>query len=298
MLVGSLARFWSVIVGAVAFLLLATSSYRIIERVLILLVAVMSVLFLLTAIIVSPELPSLLKGLFMPTLPSGSLLTAIGLIGTTVVPYNLFLHASAVKEKWDASLPVRESLRGARADALFSIAIGGLVTATIMATAASTFAPGTRIEGAEDMARQWGPLLGPGAGVCFSIGLIAAGLTSAITAPLAAAYAASGALGWKGGSATWRFRAVWAAVLAIGTVLAATGIKPIQAIVFAQAANGILLPLIAVFLIVVVNRKSLLREYTNGIVANILGIGVVAVTAGLGAFGLYKVLLKIGWLGA
>ncbi len=291
-------RIGALIFGAAAFFLLSLGSYRNLERCLIGLVALMSLAFLITAAIVRPNLVEALSGALTPDIPEGSLMTVLAVVGTTVVPYNLFLHASAVREKWPASVPVEESLRGARTDAMFSIAIGGLVTATIMATAASTFAPGTVIRGAEDMAAQWGPLVGPAAGLCFSIGLIAAGLTSAITAPLAAAYAASGVLGWKGGPATWRFRAVWAVVLVIGTGLAATGIEPIKAIIFAQAANGILLPLIAVFLIVVVNRKALLGEYTNGIVANTLGVCVVAVTAGLGVFAVYKVLVKIGWLAA
>ena len=83
------------------------------------------------------------------------------------------------------------------------------------------------------------------------------------------------------------------AIVLIGTVLAFVGDKPIKAILFAQAANGVLLPIIAVFLIFVVNRKALMRGYANGVLANVLGVAVVLVTAGLGIFQLLKAL---GWV--
>ena len=60
----------------------------------------MSISFLITALITKPDILEILKGALWPSVPEGSLLTIIGLIGTTVVPYNLFLHASLVKEKW------------------------------------------------------------------------------------------------------------------------------------------------------------------------------------------------------
>ncbi len=93
-------RFWVAINAAAAFLLLLAGSYKLMERVLVALVIIMSLTFVTTAIIVAPALPALLKGMFIPTIPAGAVVTLVGLIGTTVVPYNLFLHASAVQERW------------------------------------------------------------------------------------------------------------------------------------------------------------------------------------------------------
>ena len=90
----------AVFTGILAAALLATGTYRIIERVLITLVVLMSVMFLVTAVAVGPDWSQILKGTLRPSLPTGSMLVAIALIGTTVVPYNLFLHASSAKEKW------------------------------------------------------------------------------------------------------------------------------------------------------------------------------------------------------
>lgn len=94
---------WAVVVAAVAFALLWSGVYRAIERALIGLVIVMSVVFLITAIIVRPDVGGLASGL-VPSVPSGALLTIVALVGTTVVPYNFFLHASSVQEKWDDSV--------------------------------------------------------------------------------------------------------------------------------------------------------------------------------------------------
>lgn len=285
------ARIWTLVVGLFALVLLATGTYRVIERVLVLLVGVMSVTFIVTAVIVRPDVTSMLEG-FVPTIPDGSLLLVVALIGSTVVPYNLFLHASSVQDKWPTSIPTRSALGGSRQDTVLSILVGGIIASAIVITAAAAFfGTGTEITDAGVMARQLEPLLGSAARIMFGLGLLAAGVTSAATAPLAAAYATAGALGWERDLRSWRFRGVWFVILATGTILAFLGQDPVAAIVFAQAANGILLPFIAVFLLVVTNRRALLGEYSNGVLANILGTAVVLVAAGLGA---YQILSALG----
>lgn len=282
---------WSAIVGVAALALLAGGTYRIIERVLVGLVGVMSVVFVVTAVMARPDVGNITRGMFVPGIPSGSLTTCIALIGTTVVPYNLFLHASAVCEKWSASTPVKSALRESRLDTVIAVALGGMITLAVVITAASFFAKGTAIESAAGMAEQLEPLLGRWAQGFFAAGLMAAGLTSAITAPLAAAYATAGALGWKPDLRSARFRAIWAIIVVVGLLLATfSGKSPVRVIIFAQAANGIILPVIAVFLLIVVNRRTLLREYTNGALANLLGVVVILTAAGLGAFALWRVL--------
>ncbi|MDV6013965.1 Nramp family divalent metal transporter [Haloechinothrix sp. LS1_15] len=287
---GGSPQMWAGLLGLAAFLLLLTGTYRWIERAVIVLVAVMSVVFIVTAVIVRPDVTELLGGL-VPRVPTGATVAVIALIGTTVVPYNLFLHASSVREKWTDDTPVPKALSEARNDTYLSIGLGGLVTLAIITTAATViFARGLGVEGAADMAAQLEPLLGPAAQGFFAVGLFAAGLTSAITAPLAAAYAVSGALGWRVDLTSLRFRAVWAVVILVGTTFAVLGENPVAAILFAQAANGLLLPIIAVFLLVVANRRDLLGEYRNRIVRNVLGIAVVLVATGLGLFNILRAL--------
>jgi len=272
-------RRWAVGAGLFAALLLWTGSYRLVERVLVALVVVMSVVFVATAIVSFPPPGELLRGLFVPTLPADpdALFVAVGLIGTTVVPYNLFLHAAAVRERWAGPA----DLGTARLDLTVSIVLGGVVSMAIVVTSAMTQG-GATPTGAAEMAVQLEPLLGRWARVFFATGLLAAGLSSAITAPLAAAYATAGALGWPRDLRSARFRLVWLTVVATGIGFGAAGVRPVQAIVFAQVANGVLLPAIAVFLLLGVNDRRWMGDHANGWAMNVLGAAVVLVALGLG----------------
>lgn len=273
---------WAVIVAALAAALLATGSYKAVERTLVWLVVLMGVVFIVTALIVTPDLADLLAGL-VPTIPSGSVLTVIALIGTTVVPYNLFLHASSVQDKWPEDVPTDRAVKEATLDTRLSIGIGGLVTLAILTTAAAAlFGSGQGVEDAADMASQLEPLLGPAAKFFFAFGLLAAGITSSVTAPLAAAYATAGAVGWRGDLSDPKFKAVWAVIILVGVTFAIIGSSPTLAIVFAQAANGLILPFVAVFLLVVMNRRDLLGDHVNSTGANIVGGIVVLIAIGLG----------------
>ena len=280
-------------VGAISVLaasILLAGTYKLIEKILIGLVAIMAVAFLATSVIVRPDLAAIARGLAVPSIPDGSLITVIALIGTTVVPYNLFLHASAAKTKW----PGKESLSAARVDTATAIGIGGLITILIVATAAaSLFSAGLQVSNASDMARQFEPLFGSFSTYLLGIGFLAAGLSSSITAPLATAFAISEVLGLKGGDKSVAFRLIALSVIVVGAVLSLTGIRPITIILYAQFANGLLLPIIAGFLLIAMNRKELLGENANGLGANLLGAGVLLVTAGLG---LRLVLRAVGWL--
>lgn len=265
-----------IIIGLVAFAFLWTGSYKILEKLLITLVIIMSLTFFLTAIVIRPDFGAIVKGLFSPVIPEGALLRVIALIGTTVVPYNLFLHASAVKERWTNP----EDIKEARLDSLISIGLGGIISMAIIITSAAAFSQyGIVPKNAGDMAIQLEPLLGSWAKWFFAIGLFSAGFSSAITAPLAAAYATSGALGWDKGMKDIRFKIVWLAILGFGIIFAGLGKgSPLTVIIFAQAANGILLPIVAIFLLYTMNNKKLLGEYVNGALSNLLGILVILVT--------------------
>ena len=280
---------WALVVAAGAAAVLGFGAYRFIERFLGLLVGLMGLVFLLTIALVRPDFQTLIAGMLIPRLEPGSLITVIAIVGTTVVPYNLFLHAGSVREKWPESVPRDQALKESRWDAAIAVSIGGLITMAITSTAAAAFfGSGIEIQNAAVMAAQLEPLLGAGAKWFFAVGLLAAGLSSAVTAPLATAYAVSGVLGMRGGLESRGFRTVWATVIAVGAAFAVTGTRPVTMIILAQAANGLMLPLIAAFLLVVMNRRDLLGKHTNGSTANVLGWAVVLVIAGMSAFQLLK----------
>lgn len=280
---------WAAVIGAMAAALLFLPAYRYLERVLIGLVLVMSAVFIASALFLAPDWPALLRGL-RPAIPSGSTITLIALIGTTVVPYNLFLQANAARERWSGSADRDRALSEARTDTVLAVSLGGVVTLAILSTSATAFYLSATPFSSEALLRQLDPALGPAGRYVFITGLWAAGLTSAVTAPLAAAYAVSGALGLPEHLAGRSFRAIALAIVAIGTVFAATDGRPLSLIVFAQAANGLLLPLIAAVLLWLMNQRQFLGAARNGTLSNVAGGAVVFVTLGLGAYKLWSLL--------
>ncbi len=259
-------KYYPFIIGLFVFLLLYLGNYRTLEKVFVSLVIIMSFSFLITALITKPDFKAILQGIFIPALPQDSILTVVALVGTTVVPYNLFLHASLVSEKWKT----KEDLKWARWDTFFSLALGGLVSMAIIIGAAAI--PEKSVSGVLDLAKGLEPLYGNAARYCMGVGLFAAGITSAITAPLAAAYVADSCFGWKAGMKDYRFRSVWVIILILGVLFMSFGIKPIEIIKFAQIANGVLLPFTAVFLLWAVNSSALMGRYRNKTLQNVLGI--------------------------
>ncbi|MEE4351026.1 MAG: Nramp family divalent metal transporter [Pacificimonas sp.] len=276
-------------VALLAAALLWHGRYRHIERLLVVLVALMAAAFVGAAVLARPDLGAMARGLFVPSLPDGATLTALALIGTTVVPYNLFLHASAAKARWSGA----EELDAARRDTGLSIGIGGLVSMMIVAAAATTlFQSGAATGGVDDLAAALAPAAGRFAAVLVGLGLLAAGLTSSITAPLATGYALAGIMGWDSEGRGLAVRATSLVIVLIGSALALSGFRPLDLIVAAQAANGLLLPIIAGFLLWTMNRRGRLGAHANGWAANLAGGAVLLVTILLGgrliglAFGL------------
>ena len=276
-------NYFSVAIGLVAFILLYIGNYKILEKALVSLVILMSIAFIVTAIMTKPNLTEVFKGVFVPKFPDHSILIVIGLIGTTVVPYNLFLHASLVKEKWKSNT----DLKHARKDTIVAVVLGGVVSMCIIISAAAI--QSSEINNAADLAKGLEPLFGSFSKYFLAIGLFAAGITSAITAPLAAAFVATGCLGWSTNMRSKKFRGVWMFILVVGVLSSSSGIKSIEIIKFAQVANGILLPVIAGFLIWIMNKHSVLGDYKNTMRQNILSVVILAITIFLGAKSILKV---------
>ncbi len=276
---------WPTGIGIIAATALWFGRYRTLEVLLVVLVLIMSAAFIASAVITGPQWDALLKGL-RPAVPDGGTLTAMALIGTTIVPYNLFLHAAASKERWANE----GGAQAARQDTIISVGFGGLVSILILsAAAASLFGKGLEISSAADMAAALEPTIGPVARYVIGLGLLAAGLTSAITAPMATGYAMAELFPTNDESTRQQvFRMVCMAIIAIGVCVTLLGLRPVSLILIAQAANGLLLPVVALFLLSVMNRRSLLGDSVNGLVSNALGVAVVLVAVILGARGLMR----------
>lgn len=267
-------RTLAVLTTAAAGVLLWFQAPHSVARILSLVVAVMGIAFVATAWGVHPEPVEVLKGSLMPRLPAGSTLLAIGLVGTTVVPYNIFLGSGLARG---------ERLADVRLGLAVAIGLGGLISMAVLIV-------GTAVPGEfsfESLATILDDRLGAGSRTLFGVGLLGAGLSSAITAPLAAAVTARDLLGrdesdtrWS--MTSWRYRGVWGLVLAAGLGFGMSGVRPVPAILLAQGFNGVLLPLVAVFLFLAINDGRLMGDRVNGLTANLVTGCVVMITMALG----------------
>ena len=270
----------AIILAVIAFILLFSGSYSRVENLLTALVVLMGVIFLICAFAASPDWGAVCKGLFGFKVPAGGdWMTVAALMGTTVVPYNIYLHAASASTKWGHSGDKEDALANSRFDSVISIGLGGIISMAIIICAAATIhATGGEIASGADMAKALTPLLGNWATVIFGIGLFAAGATSMLTAPLAAAFASSGILGWGEDMKKGRFKAFWIIVLAFGLIATCTlGASPTQIILFAQAANALLLPITGILLLIVANDNKIMQNHKNKMWFNILVVLVIAI---------------------
>lgn len=265
-------KLYPILIGFTSALLLWIGKYKILERSLVFLVVVMSFSFLLTAVATGPSILNIFSGLFKFSTPKGSLLSIIGLVGTTIVPYNLFLHTELVRKKWST----KEDLPYAIKDMVIALGLGGLISICVVITAAGVKV--SEINNAADLALGLAPVFGDSAKYLLSLGLFSAGITSSITAPLASAYIVCGCFGWSTDFKSSSFQRSWAIVILFGIILASTGLKFILIIQFAQIANGILLPIIAAILLWIMNKASWLGNSKNTWIQNLFGFLIVIIS--------------------
>ncbi len=261
-----------------SFSILWGGSISFIAKALGAVVALMGIAFCWVALTADINWVNVIKFSILPSFPQGASLLIIGLIGTTIVPYNLFLASGIGKGQHIFEMRIGIAI---------AVLIGGIISAAILIT-------GTQVEGTysyEALATAMSEKLGTWAVGLFGFGLFAAGMSSAITAPLAAAITGQSLLGNQN---TWHekamaFRLTWGIILLIGLGFSLLNVRPIPAIILAQAINGVLLPIVAIFLILAVNDRRLLPEkFINKIVSNVAMLLIVGITCYLGLTNIWR----------
>ena len=266
--------------SAMAVALILANCYRWLERLLVALVIMMAVLFLGLAIALLPDLLALSADRLRPRWSHEDALLILALIGTTIVPYNLFLHATAARRKWEGC-PLPTALREARLESCLAISIGAGITLAIMVVATVLLeAPSDRpiLEALIHQVEQRLPGMG---GVLVAAGLFAAGCSSALAAPVAAGWAVCGALGLATDESSKAFKFVTFIVLAVGASLALLASKPQVLIVTAQATNAMLLPVVAVILLFIANSSLVPQPWQYGKLTNLLAAAIIALVIAL-----------------
>lgn len=273
----TLQNHWAILLGGLVAGLLWSGNYGKITFWLGIAVALMGIAFIAAGFSVGVRYEEIVGGL-VPGVSDEVIPVVMALIGTTIVPYNLFL-ASGLRH--------RQQLGDMRWGIALSVIFGGIITLAILLA-------GRQVTGSfsfEALAAAMSGQLGDWGKIAVGFGLFAAGFTSAVTAPLAAAVTAQTLFGdtvsgnWSGQS--WAFRSVWISILLLGTVLASLQIKPIPAIIAAQAMNAVVLPLAAIFMLLVANDRRLLPTAANGPIANAFSIFIIGLTSFLALYQLH-----------
>lgn len=246
-------------------------------------VALMGVVFIWAAFFGDLSFSEWITGL-KPAINSENVLLVVGLVGTTIVPYNLFL-ASGIS-KGQEMLEMRWGIA-------IAVLIGGIISAAIMAV-------GAQVSGAfsfEGLAAALATKMGPIGTALLGFGLFAAGFSSAITSPFAAAITGQSLLG--DGATSWSlkgrfFRLAWGIVLLTGLIFGILQVRPIPAIILAQAINGVLLPVVAIFLTLAVNDRKLIPEsYLNSTATNLFTLILVSIISFLGISNIWRAIGQV-----
>jgi len=267
----------------VSGLLLWFGNIRFLVKLLGIVVALMGLLFIWLALQSEVDLSGIVTSTFIPRIPVGSSLLLIGLLGTTIVPYNLFL-GSGISEG--------QSIKEMRLGLIPAVMMGGVISIAILIVS-------TEVSGTMSFEAIYGSIsgkLGEIGGAFFGFGLFAAGATSTLTAPLASAIAARSLFAKSGktwAENSWRYRLVWILVLGFGFIVGILGLQPIPVIILAQAVNGFLLPFLVVLLVLIVNDSSILpRNVLNGLWGNAAMFLILVLTVFIGLNNVEKVIAQ------
>jgi len=266
-------KYATVMLGAVfVWVLVVRASYRFVERIF-LAASVVFFAYIASGIMAGPDWGDVAKHTAQPALHfrADYLTMLIGLVGTTLAPWELFYLQSSIAEK---GVP-QEHYKYARLDVFLGLGMAMVVTFfIIVACGATIFHNGGDIKDAKDAAEALKPLAGPAASALFAFGLINASLISASVLPVATSYYVCEALGFEAGvGRSLREAPVFYGLYTFIIVAAALAVMipdvPLFQIMFlSQVALGVLLPFVLIFMLLLINRRSLMGRHVNGPVFN------------------------------
>jgi NRAMP (natural resistance-associated macrophage protein)-like metal ion transporter len=282
----TIPRYIMVPLMAVAvWLIVVRGSYTVAEKIFMLLSTAL-LTYVGAAFLARPDWGQVARSLVTPEFSTDPsfLATFVAVVGTTITPYMLFYLQSSLSDK---GVQI-DDYPAERTDVVFGSLLTTIVALfIIVCTAATLHTAGITIQTPEDAARALEPLAGQYATILFGLGLFGASMLAASVLPLSTAYAVCGAFGWERGvSTSWSeapiFNGLYTALIAIGAaVVLLPGLPLIQVIVATQLLNGVLLPIVLIFVLRLVNDSDLMGKHTNGRVFNILSYATTAILIGL-----------------
>lgn len=199
MLFGIPIAWGAVLTTAMVLIMLFTNSYKRIERAIITFVSIIGLSFIYELFLVDIDWPSAVRGWVTPSIPDGSMIVIMSVLGAVIMPHNLFLHSEVVQsleyhKQGDNS--IRSRLKYEFFDTLFSMIVGWAInSAMILLAAATFFGNGILVEELQQAKELMTPLLGDNAGNIFAVALLLAGISSTVTSGMAAGSISAGIFG-------------------------------------------------------------------------------------------------------
>ena len=276
--------------------LIVKGTYKSVEKIF-LLACVFYLSYVLSGFISKPDWKEVFAVSLKPEIRfhKAYLLMLIGVIGTTIAPWMQFYQQSSVVEK---GITI-ENYKYSRLDVIIGSFVVNIVAIFIVVVCANTlFKNGIRIETAKDAALALKPLAGKYCFYLFAFGLFNASVFSACILPLSTAYSVCEGMGWEVGvnrrfKEAPQFYALYTAIIIIGAaIILFPGVKLIPIMLISQATNGLLLPFVLIFMLLLVNNRRLMGKYTNSKIYNILVISVIVSMVGLSIALIFTTFIK------
>ena len=279
-------KYVSVPIGALAvWLLVVKGTYRFVERIFLIACTVF-LTYVVSAYFVHPPWGQIMLDTVKPSFDFKApyIMMLIGVVGTTIAPWMQFYLQSAVVEK---NIKV-ENYGASRMDVIVGcIMTDAIAFFIIVACAATMFTHGIKINDAKDAAVALAPLAGKYASVLFAIGLANASLFAASILPLATAYYVCEGMGWESGidknfKTAPQFMWLYTGIIAVGALIILIPNAPLIPIMLvSQVVNGVMLPFVLIFMLLLINNKDLMGEYINSRLFDIIAWATVVIMIAL-----------------
>jgi len=265
--------------------LIVKGTYKSVEKVF-LVACVFYLSYIISGFLTKPDLKEIISSSVKPAVQFNRtyLFMLMGVIGTTIAPWMQFYQQASVVEK---GIKLK-NYKYCRLDVIVGAFVVNIVAIFIVIVCADTlFKNGIRIETAKEAALALRPLAGQYCFYLFAFGLLNASVFSACILPLSTAYSVCEGMGWEVG-VNRRFReapqfySLYTAIIIVGAaIILLPNVKLIPIMLISQAANGILLPFVLIFMLLLVNNKRLMGKYTNSKIYNIIAISTIVLMIGL-----------------
>lgn len=293
------SKYLMVPMGAILIWMLVTKgSYRFVEKIL-LLACLIYFGYVISGIMAKPDWTPVMKNTIIPQIhwDSEYIMLSIAMIGTTITPWMQFYLQSSIAEKGIK----KENYKASRLDVIIGCSITDIISFFIIVTCGTLLFPhGIRVNEASEAALALKPLAGDYASLLFALSLANASLLGAIIVPLATAYYICEAMGWEAGiNKTFKdapqFMWIYTLIIALAAmVIMIPGAPLVFLMVLSAVINGLLLPFVLVYALLLVNNKKLMGEHTNPKSYNYISWGTVIVIICLTAFLVITTIIPAG----